>query len=442
MATVIAMARDFSFNVVLRMLKFLLKTGYETLRALPDLVALRRRRAAKVEPVILLFSEFGDEINGIAQSTRELVRVLHGLHRDAFYVTMAHSTRNRLEWEMPAVCVVPQAASLDTPGYPGVEMAFPRLRPLLKIIRDRNVTHVDILTPGLGCLMMAPLFRFAGIPISSQYRTDIFAYGRHMGLPRIVMAACHAVLGVFFKASRLVGVPSAAYGAVLTRRYPGIAGKVAVLERGLPVRFDDLRKRVEARRDRYVAAGRTGARRFFFLGRISKEKNLALLAAVWKSDPALRGVPLTFFGEGAYRKELARAFADHPEVTFAGPIAAEDLPERMCEMDFLVFPSGTDTFGQAVLESLCMGIPALVGDRGGPAELIAGRGNGFVLPHDDQESWSSCIKRCAAMGGEEYGRMSRRAREEALARDPVASAERHWKHWLAAGSAAPVDPRE
>lgn len=389
---------------------------------------MRRRKPVDAPTVVLLYCEYGDEVNGIARSTRELMRVLQSLGKDALFLTPAHSSRNRLEWETPGVGVIPQAAGIDTPGYPGAEMAFPRLRTLLDILRERKVTHVDILTPSLGCILMAPIFRALGLSLSSQYRTDIFAYAKHLGIPPPVMALSHFFVGRFLASSRRIGVPSESCLALLAGRYPRLRDRMSVLRRGLPHGFEAERRKVEERRLRFVARSPDGPRRFFFLGRISREKNLALLAAAWKGDPLLANCRLDFLGDGPYREGLAAAFAGLP-ATFAGVVPAAAVAERICEMDFLVFPSGTDTMGQAVLESLCMGIPALVSDRGGPAELVTAGENGFVLPVDDVDAWSACLRRCAAMGAEEYGRMSQKARAAALSLDPEAAAGNHWRHW-------------
>lgn len=412
--------------------RFTFAAGLEVLCNLPALVAARRRVSADSPPVVLLYSEFGDEINGIAISTRELIPALRNRGRDALYLTPAHSLRDRMDWETPDVGILPLATAVDTPGFPGAEMAFPRLRVLLEILRERRVTQVDILTPSLGCMLMAPVFRALGLTVSSQYRTDIFAYARHAGIPAPVIGLTHFSLGRFLYGSKRIGVPSRAYLEILSRRFPRLAPRMAVLRRGLPEGFARACRRVEVRREPFVERNPEGPRRFFYLGRLSGEKNLALLAAIWTGDPRIGSFPLAFLGEGPYRKELAVLCRGLPAVGFTGMVPAADLAERICEMDFLVFPSGTDTLGQAVLESLCMGIPALVSDQGGPSELVEHGKNGFVLPFGDADAWSACLRRCAQMGREEYARMSRQAREKALALDPSTAADAHWDHWMAA----------
>jgi glycosyltransferase involved in cell wall biosynthesis len=47
-------------------------------------------------------------------------------------------------------------------------------------------------------------------------------------------------------------------------------------------------------------------------------------------------------------------------------------------MDAFVFPSHTDTFGNAVLEALASGIPAIVTPDGGPARIVCNAETGFI----------------------------------------------------------------
>jgi glycosyltransferase involved in cell wall biosynthesis len=407
---------------------FTLRCGWEMVLHIPGIIVFRRQRKAKTPMGILLYSEYGDEVNGIARSTRELMTVLHDLGKQAIYLAPAHSTRNRLEWETPAVAILPQAVSMDTPGYPGAEMAFPRLRPLLEILKERRITHVDILTPSMGSILIVPIFRAMGLTLSCQYRTDIFAYGKHLGIPSAIMAMSHFCIGRFLDRSSRIGVPSIACFDQLAIRYPHLQSQMTVLRRGIPLGFEVWRKKVEVRRNRYVTRNPEGTRRFFFLGRLSREKNLDLLAKVWQRDSALSNCSLTFIGDGPYLQSLTKAFAGL-SANFVGVVAADQVANHLCEMDFLVFPSGTDTLGQAVLESHCMGIPALVSNQGGPQELVKSGENGFVLPIEDVDSWSKCIRHCAVMEVEEYMAMSKNARKAVLTMDPKVAAEKHWKHW-------------
>ena len=55
---------------------------------------------------------------------------------------------------------------------------------------------------------------------------------------------------------------------------------------------------------------------------------------------------------------------------FPGVLHGEALATACADMDLLVFPSHTDTFGNVVLEALASGVPAIVTPDGGPAHIL------------------------------------------------------------------------
>jgi phosphatidylinositol alpha 1,6-mannosyltransferase len=58
------------------------------------------------------------------------------------------------------------------------------------------------------------------------------------------------------------------------------------------------------------------------------------------------------------------------------------LAEAYANMDVLVFPSHTDTFGNVVLEALASGVPAVVTGGGGPKYIVRDQETGFVTEDD------------------------------------------------------------
>ncbi len=92
-----------------------------------------------------------------------------------------------------------------------------------------------------------------------------------------------------------------------------------------------------------------------YVGRISKEKDLDVLAAAYRKlrekHPATR---LVFVGDGPYLKELREAL---PEAFFTGYLSGGDLAKAFASADIFVFPSTTDTFGNVVLEAMASGFP-------------------------------------------------------------------------------------
>ena len=113
-----------------------------------------------------------------------------------------------------------------------------------------------------------------------------------------------------------------------------------------------------------------------YVGRLSVEKNVALLAQVQR-DVATAGIRARFLiiGHGAEEEALRAAL---PGAEFAGVLRGEELARAFARMDVLVFPSHTDTFGNVVLEALASGMPAVVTPDGGPKFIVQDGVTGVV----------------------------------------------------------------
>jgi glycosyltransferase involved in cell wall biosynthesis len=116
-----------------------------------------------------------------------------------------------------------------------------------------------------------------------------------------------------------------------------------------------------------------------YVGRLSIEKNVALLVRVERELAALGVTRVRFniIGHGDEEEMLRRELrAAH----FAGVLRGEALAAGYADMDVLVFPSHTDTFGNVVLEALASGVPAVVTADGGPKFIVRDGVTGFVRP--------------------------------------------------------------
>src|SRR6185437_13013342 len=78
------------------------------------------------------------------------------------------------------------------------------------------------------------------------------------------------------------------------------------------------------------------------------------------------------------------------QADFAGVLRGEELARAYADMDVLVFPSHTDTFGNVVLEALASGVPAVVTCDGGPKYIVRDGQTGFVT---GDEGFSTAIAR-------------------------------------------------
>jgi glycosyltransferase involved in cell wall biosynthesis len=115
-----------------------------------------------------------------------------------------------------------------------------------------------------------------------------------------------------------------------------------------------------------------------FVGRLSIEKNVYLLAQVQQELEAIGHTDFRFLivghgGEEAWLRERL------PRAEFTGVLRGEQLSTAYANMDLLVFPSHTDTFGNVVLEALASGVPAVVTPDGGPKTIVRDRMTGRVV---------------------------------------------------------------
>lgn len=119
-----------------------------------------------------------------------------------------------------------------------------------------------------------------------------------------------------------------------------------------------------------------------YIGRISPEKNLAMLAEVM---PALRkrlpGARLAMVGSGPGIDALRESF-DPEWAMFTGYLSGDDLAAAFAVGDIFVFPSLTETLGLVALESMASGVP-VIGARAGGIPFVIDEGEtGFLIDAD------------------------------------------------------------
>ena len=118
-----------------------------------------------------------------------------------------------------------------------------------------------------------------------------------------------------------------------------------------------------------------------YVGRLSIEKNVALLAQLEQQliDRGITNTRFLIVGHGA---EEAALRATLQQADFPGVLRGEALATAYANMDLLVFPSHTDTFGNVVLEALASGVPAIVTPDGGPKYIVHNNVTGVIAPDE------------------------------------------------------------
>jgi glycosyltransferase involved in cell wall biosynthesis len=150
--------------------------------------------------------------------------------------------------------------------------------------------------------------------------------------------------------------------------------------------------------------------KILYVGRISKEKDLPLLVKAFKEVCSMyNNVHLIVTGDGPYLTAMREELKGVP-AHFTGYLEGEALEALYASCDLFVFPSGTDTFGNVVLEAQASGLPVIVTDRGGPRENIVEGETGLVVPARDPNALKEAILSLLNDPGrmKEMGRAARR----------------------------------
>jgi phosphatidylinositol alpha 1,6-mannosyltransferase len=117
--------------------------------------------------------------------------------------------------------------------------------------------------------------------------------------------------------------------------------------------------------------------RLGYVGRLVPEKNVRALAEIERRliKAGYNDFHFVVTGDGSERGWLEKNLS---QAQFTGVLKGEALAQTYADLDLLVFPSKTDTFGNVVLEALASGTPAIVSDAGGPKHIVEDGVTGLV----------------------------------------------------------------
>lgn len=133
--------------------------------------------------------------------------------------------------------------------------------------------------------------------------------------------------------------------------------------------------------------------RFIYIGRLHATKGVDFLLTVFeKLAREGESFHITVVGGGQEENNLKKAYQHNEWVTFTGRIAPAEVKTELSAADVLCVPSlWRENHPGVVRQALRAGVPALVSDTGGSAEMIDPGQSGMVLPSADGEAWKSAL---------------------------------------------------
>jgi glycosyltransferase involved in cell wall biosynthesis len=328
------------------------------------------------------FTDTLEDVNGVARTIHTMARAAYRAGAELTVVTCRHATTVA---DIPIRNFAP-VGEFEIPEYELQKLSWPPFLEMVDYVQRKGFTELIISTPGPVGLCAVAAGKLLGLRMSGIYHTDFPQYARFLSDDAFMETLTWSYMQWFYGQMDIIYSNSDFYLRRWMER--GISQeKLRILPRGLDTELFN-----PAHRDPEFWAKR-GAKRdlpvLLYVGRISKEKELAFLAEV-ATALRQRGIEFTLalVGEGPYRDELAALV---PEAIFTGVLRGEELGAAYASADLFVFPSTTDTFGNVVIEAMASGLSAMVSDMGGPKELVRTPLEGAVLPARNLDAWQDTL---------------------------------------------------
>jgi glycosyltransferase involved in cell wall biosynthesis len=329
------------------------------------------------------FTDTLEDVNGVATTIRKMAAAAAEAGEELIVVT----SRGALTIEGIPVKNFPPIGEFELPEYELQKLSFPPILQMLDYVQREGFTEVIISTPGPIGLTALLAAKMLNLETSGIYHTDFPQYIRILTDDRFLESLAWNYMHWFYGQCDTLFVNSGQYRQSWINR--GIdPGKIKILPRGL-----DTELFTPAREDHQFwerhGSDNSGVR-LLYVGRISKEKDLDILVQAFR-QLRTEGWPLelSVVGHGPYADALAEQL---PEACFTGYLTGKELATAYASADIFVFPSTTDTFGNVIIEAQAAGLPAVVSDEGGPAELVRDRETGVITKARDPDDFARGIR--------------------------------------------------
>jgi glycosyltransferase involved in cell wall biosynthesis len=329
------------------------------------------------------FTDTLEDVNGVTTTIRKMTAAGAAAGRDLIVV----ASRSKPQVSDIPIKNFPPIGEFELPEYELQKLSFPPILQMLDYVQREKFTEIIISTPGPVGLTGLLAAKMLNLQTSGIYHTDFPQYIRILTEDSFLESVAWRYMHWFYGQLDTVFVNSEEYRQSWIKR--GFdAAKLKILPRGLDTELFHPARRDPAFFEKFGAVN--GEVRLLYVGRISREKDLDVLATAYRR---LRKehlpIQLLLVGHGPYSEALAKLL---PEAIFTGYLTGKDLATAYASSDVFVFPSTTDTFGNVIIEAQACGLPVVVSDSGGPKELVEDRANGLITKSHDGEDFARAIR--------------------------------------------------
>lgn len=331
---------------------------------------------APVKRVAIIAEAFLPKVDGVSKTAFLTLRYLQQTGREV--LVFAPDT------------APPHIGATEVVALPSLGMLYaPETRvalPSLTVASRLEAFQPDLIhmfSPALLSVSGMITGRLRHIPVIANYQTDLPGYTERYGLTvftqpmrdwlRFIHNGCHLTL-----------VPSK---TTHTQLQDWGYRRLRYWGRGVNTRRFNPEHRSESWRARLLNGRDPNALLCIYVGRLANEKRVDLLLEVARTP----GVALTIIGDGARREELEALFAG-TGTHFTGYLFGDDLGKAFASADVFCFTGPNETFGQVVQEAMASGLPSVVINQGGVADLVLEGETGYTCPDDPQAFAQAVIR--------------------------------------------------
>jgi glycosyltransferase involved in cell wall biosynthesis len=365
-------------------------------------------------PRVAYFPDSFHEVNGVAHTSRHFEAFARRRNLPFLCIRAGDRTQAILEDGNIWTLELPRGfMSFALEKDLRFDPAFLRHIPLIEEVLERfKPDLIHITGPSEVGMLGAGLAHHLGLSLAASWHTNVHEYAARRSewflrlLPKRHSAVTEqkiedlamAAAAKFYSVAKVLFAPNPELCKLLERT---TGRKCYLMPRGVDAELfkPEMRKRDPEDRDQVLG----------FVGRLSIEKNVTLLATVQEELEKMGHKSFRFLivGHGAEEQWLRERL---PRAEIPGVLKGEALSTAYANMDLFVFPSHTDTFGNVVLEALASGVPAIVTRDGGPCTIVRDGVTGRIV---DDANFADAV--AGVLGDpEKHTEMRLAAREYAL----------------------------
>jgi phosphatidylinositol alpha 1,6-mannosyltransferase len=343
--------------------------------------------AASDTPRIAYFPDSFYEINGVAHTSRQFEAFVRKHDLPFLFIRPGHrNPRLLVEGNLTTLELPRGSFSFSLEKDLTFDIGYARHLPLiLRTLREFRPEIIHITGPSDNGILAVIIANHLHLPLAASWHTNVHEYassraiwllrhfrdGSREQVADLIERSALYFSGRFYSIARILFAPNPGLCQLLQKE----TGRPCFLmQRGVDADvFAPAWRQRKLGDDAFVLG---------FVGRLSVEKNVALLAQVQKelTDRGFTNFRFLIVGHGAEEPWLREHL---PGAEFAGVLRGEALSRAYANMDLFVFPSHTDTFGNVVLEALTSGVPAIVTPDGGPPSIVRDGETGFIARDED-----------------------------------------------------------